>query len=662
MKRALLIFFCVTGSGCFPFDETLANRCDGGGLTDCPSPDSGEPTGPDGGPGDDGGVNDDGGTPDGGPDDGGTPDGGAADAGPLTGACKHSWCWEHPGPIGSPSLWSVWGTSDTNLWVGGEGGLVLHFDGTSWTTEPVSETLLSAVVRAGFTTPGGETWFCASNNGPMQLTGEVLSTWPTGASCGSADWWNGDMYFVAEGDGPVVRSPGPSLGPPTSTVSVYDRFSLGAGSNGVLVGGSSSTPLGLFIDWFGPGETDGHRGQLINGADGGTYDFFIRSINRGPDDELWLLAYAPGVNMIGKLTDAGVTLQVLAEPNTSLNDFGYVPDAGWWFIGGNAYTATGSVDPFSLPASSTTYYQSLYAGWQSPQGTLWAVGEGGLVRRNGVAVTPYLQPPVFDLITTEPVTAIGGNPGSTGAILRRGDGGVWTPVLPNPPNTLLAVSRMRDGGLVTFDVTGKTTEGSIPLSNSAEPANAARATLAVDPFDTIWLETPNQLSYWAGDKQQHLLAPSTGLEFSDLTIAHDGGVLFTLRDPGGNEAVGGLATLAADGGLEWIVTGKRLDAVAAWEDGYAAVSANNMQICAPTCFPWTPAPGGSPLSLAAFSSSEMYVMHHNGSIYQFTGPSWLNVSPPVGDFFQAGRLRASADGQALYMVGDNGAILRRSRP
>ncbi len=661
MKRALLILCCATVSGCFPFDDTVDDLCRSGRFP-CPV-DAGEPTGPDGGPGEDGGTGDDGGTPDGGDGDGGIPDGGTPSMsdGGLAGACKASWCWEHPRPIGSPTLWTVWGRSDDDLWAGGAGGLLLHFDGSSWRTEPVSETLLwNSVVHSGFTIPGGESWLCASLHPPMTLTGAGLPSWNGSNACGGADWWNGESYFINNGDGPVVRSPSGPLDAIIGGPSVYGRKLVRAGTNGVMLGESSSSPDGLFIDWYRPGETTGRR-DLVLAPDGGNLSF-ITSIRRGPDDELWLLGSVGSRTVFGKLTDAGLTVDLLPEPQLVLMDFGYAEDAGWWFVGDNTYFARTN-DPMTLPPDTSSRYQSINATWRSPQGTLWAVGEAALVTRDGLAITPYIQDPVFDIVTSEPVIAVGGASGSTGNILRRGDAGTWA-VVQNTADAIIGVSRMRDGGLVTFDVGGNVREGALPLS-AGTTSNFGRASMAVDPNDGIWLATPDQVRFWGADKQLHSAPAPVGLVFSDLTLAPDGGVLVTLNDPGGSEGVGGLATVQPDGGLDWLVQGKRLNTVASWSTGFAAVSANVVQSCSFACVDLTQTPGGSPGSLVAFSASDMYLAHSDGSVYHFTGANWVNVSPPLGSDgnpFLVGRLRASPDGKSLYLVGDDGAILRRSLP
>ncbi|MBN2493089.1 MAG: hypothetical protein JXR96_00755 [Deltaproteobacteria bacterium] len=57
--------------------------------------------------------------------------GGANVCGP--GSCVSSgWCWENPLPQGN-TLRGVDGISDSDLWAVGEGGMILHWNGTNWT-------------------------------------------------------------------------------------------------------------------------------------------------------------------------------------------------------------------------------------------------------------------------------------------------------------------------------------------------------------------------------------------------------------------------------------------------------------------------------------------------------------------------------------------------
>src|SRR2546425_4492046 len=41
------------------------------------------------------------------------------------------WCWSNPLPQGN-SLYSAWGSASNDVWAVGEGGTILHWDGTAW--------------------------------------------------------------------------------------------------------------------------------------------------------------------------------------------------------------------------------------------------------------------------------------------------------------------------------------------------------------------------------------------------------------------------------------------------------------------------------------------------------------------------------------------------
>ena len=45
-----------------------------------------------------------------------------------------SWTWQNPLPQGN-NLSGVWGTDAQNVWAVGDGGALLHWDGSNWTTQ-----------------------------------------------------------------------------------------------------------------------------------------------------------------------------------------------------------------------------------------------------------------------------------------------------------------------------------------------------------------------------------------------------------------------------------------------------------------------------------------------------------------------------------------------
>src|SRR5712664_2440221 len=47
------------------------------------------------------------------------------------GLCRQSWCWQSPLPLGT-TLLGVWGSSPDDVWVTGDAGTLLHWDGNTW--------------------------------------------------------------------------------------------------------------------------------------------------------------------------------------------------------------------------------------------------------------------------------------------------------------------------------------------------------------------------------------------------------------------------------------------------------------------------------------------------------------------------------------------------
>lgn len=47
------------------------------------------------------------------------------------GCSRDAWCWLFPQPQGN-TLWSVWGSSATDVWAAGDAGALVHFTGGSW--------------------------------------------------------------------------------------------------------------------------------------------------------------------------------------------------------------------------------------------------------------------------------------------------------------------------------------------------------------------------------------------------------------------------------------------------------------------------------------------------------------------------------------------------
>src|SRR5215471_3192625 len=47
------------------------------------------------------------------------------------GFCRQGWCWQSPLPSGT-TFGGVWGSSSNDVWVTGQAGTLLHWDGSTW--------------------------------------------------------------------------------------------------------------------------------------------------------------------------------------------------------------------------------------------------------------------------------------------------------------------------------------------------------------------------------------------------------------------------------------------------------------------------------------------------------------------------------------------------
>lgn len=345
LSRVALVLSALLLSACLDFDGQLG-RCRDAGRWVC------------GGDGDGGG--------DGGPT-------GDEDAGLAGLSCNRGWCWEHPRPSGV-ALRSIWGTSASDLWVGGDWGTLLHFDGTTWTSRARDPSL-------DFTTlcgHDGAVYFgAATNSGNGQ---NRLLRWTAGAfaevpgttedirqlACGSALW--------------IARERGASrldwsASTPTSLFSV-------ANERCTSIAERSTTECVVGCMGVGVGEPF----VRLRGRDGGV-GYEVVDAGQGPSF---------GVRALWKDPNRGVLAGITGDPAEIWQD-----DGGWspaWRSSGlgdpyaGAPYASGSiavgaggtvVDLDATGATASTLATSgnsyLFGVWSPPSGDAWVVGERGCI-------------------------------------------------------------------------------------------------------------------------------------------------------------------------------------------------------------------------------------------------------------------------------------------
>jgi hypothetical protein len=409
-RAALGVFACLTFTACWNF-EALLNQCDAG-LGPC-TPDAGEAMG--GGAGGGGGAMGGGGGTDAGEMDAGTMDAGAMDAGAMdagtatpdcdagtagtlqtpdgsTAFCFNGFAWENPLPHGA-DLSAVWGPAPDDVWAGGAAGMLMHWDGTGWTSHQgeIGPQLIPPAPRLGWITsmvrsPTG-TWLAGNDLQPHWLDGGVWL--PSGASAGSGVFWRiasmgvspsgmkGPFAVTTSGEvylGPnwtLVRA-GPTPEQPDSVrqIAVGDD-GLVAFSGTFQLGGTSVHRV-----WT----TDGGRWTLDAGEPGALWlergQLLTASTNRNaPSTTLWVL------------TDAGATQRVSYSDDVVFGAAHFLPALDGGFLVGSRGTVA---DTWGNQLLTGTDFE-LRGVWAFADGGSWAVGAHGALLQQDAGLWVWRQ-------------------------------------------------------------------------------------------------------------------------------------------------------------------------------------------------------------------------------------------------------------------------------
>lgn len=301
--------------------------------------------------------------------------------GPEGLVCNADWCWDHPRPTGV-ELKSVWGSAPNDLWVGGEMGTVLHFNGTSWTSFAVDPRYaVNSICGHGsdvyFGTSAYSTtlprllkWSGAWSviNGPIEDIHQL--------QCGAANLWIA-RYFGASSMAWTAPSPTP-------------RVSVSGGENcvGIAETGPDECVVACRFDGvLKPAfarlrSCDGVLEYALEDVDGGYGDTFhpqtlwkdpVRGVLAGLSalsGEIW--ARDQGWSSIWKSTGLGDIYAGAPYDKGSIavGSYGQIVDV----IDG------GTVES-RISTSGNSY---LYGVWSPPSGDAWAVGERGcILQRQG---------------------------------------------------------------------------------------------------------------------------------------------------------------------------------------------------------------------------------------------------------------------------------------
>jgi hypothetical protein len=273
--------------------------------------------------------------------------------------CIEGWCSVSV-PTSAVSFEGVWGSGSNDIWVVGDGGTILHWNGSAWSSAR-SGTLASLLAVWG---TGPDVWAVGHTEGAGKLvTNLVDADWLAGKiglvpklNC---VWGSGPSDVWAGGDeGTMIHFTGASFSSVATASPESIRGIWGSGPNDVWAVGESNT----IQHW------DGTAWSLVD--QGEIYLRFNGIWGSGPSDvwavgDLGVVYRWDGVRWAAVPFGAGVDLTAVWGSSSS----------DVWILGGNGTVWHAD----ALGADPPQLRVLLKAVWGSAPGDVWAVGSTGTV-------------------------------------------------------------------------------------------------------------------------------------------------------------------------------------------------------------------------------------------------------------------------------------------
>ena len=538
----------------------------------------------------------------------------------LGGACMDSGvCWENPTPQGN-DLYGVWGLSPTDLWMVGNIGTVLRYDGARWTK---MTTGIQSDLRGVWGTSAADMWAVGNDGVILHWNGTswkpatsnttiaLKSVWGTSPSNawavgnnGTRLRWNGTAWAIeASGvtdDLSAVFGTGPSDVWNTGTNgqlqhfdgAIWSKVNPGAGST-QLRGGSALDPQNVWVV----------------GNSGESYRWVMPS---------WVRSVWPSKeNLYGAVSPSLSSVLVAGGAGTLL----------WW---------NGS----SWAGVPTNVSRDLRALWFDSVKSVWAVGQDGVVIQTTTTTPPTAATLSKGQLTT-PIRSVWGSSGDnawavgdSGLILRRKASG-WEQ---EPSNTTVRLNRVFGfaGGRVWA------------IGNSA----AAGTSTFLERVGSTW--TPIALTattgagadlddMWGRDEHSTWLVGGGGFG-SALILKYDAGTLTKQTIPAQvTQHLRGIWGVSPS--YIWVVG-----------DGGVALRFDGTA--------WTQVPTGTTQDLRsvwARSESEAWAVGANNVALFYNGTSWQPVPTATTGSPNIDKVHGFTDSGQVVAVGDAGTILRWSQ-
>jgi len=111
---------------------------------------------------------------------------------------------------GTESLRGVWGTAANNVWAVGDNGRILHFDGSAWSVHAQGSALTRQNLNAVYGVGASEVYVAGEQGALLSFDGSKWKTEDSGTLAGLAAIWagiNGDTRIVGQGGAILLHRP-----------------------------------------------------------------------------------------------------------------------------------------------------------------------------------------------------------------------------------------------------------------------------------------------------------------------------------------------------------------------------------------------------------------------------------------------------------------------
>jgi hypothetical protein len=574
-----------------------------------------------------------------------TDDGGGAQCSPG------GWCWESPLPLGN-RLRGVWGSGPSDIYAVGEGGTILHYNGTAWSkvdpqvsmSPPLGQRWLNAVWGTSSTDVYvvGELWTLLHFNGTSWSV-VPLGSPPQFDNALYAVWGSGPTDVFAAGDwGKVIHLEAGQWKDRSVAESVYLRAIAGTdGTAPVYVAGATwttSTNHGVVYSWDRSGSWTAEVTE--SGA--------MRGLLARPGE-----VFVVGEEGTALRKSAGWTKTPLPSGYSNLSLSAVWEDGGTVYAMEDSLWDDGTTELFTYNSTNgwqhvtgTELSNELLAGWSPGSGSVLAGAGGTIVSwTGGSSFAQQMPKAVPGSPTDREMMAVWGRSGNDlfavgvgGTIMHRGPSG-WTSQLSNTTEELRAVW----GSTTTNLVIAVGTNGTILHYDGSTWSKQPSPSTTI--LEAVWGANDTDLWIIGDDDQGNSDLPAI-LRFDGSKWNRDSSVPKTLAGywldavwgtaPTSVFAAGGNHTLDPALGLLLHYNG------ASWQ----VVTMPTPTTGDTCCF----------LGMWGRSDQDMYLTTWSGYLYHYDG---TNLSRVLSGPAFAGQLDfAWGEGQTMLLAGAYGQIYR----